>query len=591
MTSTNARVFLWLGLVLVLWLNYDTWMRDYGPKPGAPVAGGVAPASIGGSAGSSLSARIPTASTPAAAAPAGATAASAPATAAVPIPAAGAVPAVPASTTAAGAGAASSAAAAPLGTVNVRTDVLDIDIGLNGGELRRADLLVYPLVKGQQRPVQLLNHDPQGFFLLQTGLAGATGADHPTHLAAFSAPAESFRLPASGDEVRVPLTWSNGAGVTVTKTFILRRGQYRVDLEYTIHNEGEAPWQAASYAQLLRDDIVLERSMFNVETYAFKGPAYYDGTKYQKLALDSDDAKNLSKDLAGGWIAGMQHHFVSAVVPQPGINYHYTLKVDGRQYLLTAAGPLQTVAPGATATLKETLFVGPKLQSQLETTGPELDRVADYGVLTLLAKPLFWMLGIVHKAVGNWGWAIIIVTFLLKLAFYPLSETSGKSMAKMRVLGPRIKNLQDTYKEDKDKLGKAMMELYQREKINPLAGCLPILIQMPVFFAFYWVLLESVEMRQAPFMFWIQDLSSKDPFYVLPIIMAGAMFGQYKLNPAPPDPIQAKVFMILPLVMSVTFAFFPAGLVLYWVTNTLLSIAQQWNINRRIEAAAAAAKK
>jgi YidC/Oxa1 family membrane protein insertase len=207
-------------------------------------------------------------------------------------------------------------------------------------------------------------------------------------------------------------------------------------------------------------------------------------------------------------------------------------------------------------------------------------------VLTLLAKPLFWLLEQANKLVDNWGWAIVIVTFLLKLVFYPLSEASGKSMARMRVLAPRMKNLQETYKDDREKLGRAMMDLYKREKINPAAGCLPILIQMPVFFAFYWVLLESVEMRQAPFIGWIQDLSARDPFFVLPVIMAGAMFVQYKLNPTPPDPIQAKVFMILPIVMSATFAFFPAGLVLYWVTNTLLSIAQQWNINRRIEAAA-----
>ena len=204
----------------------------------------------------------------------------------------------------------------------------------------------------------------------------------------------------------------------------------------------------------------------------------------------------------------------------------------------------------------------------------------------MLSKPLFWLLDKLHGVLGNWGWSIVMITFLLKLVFYPLSETSGKSMAKMRVLAPRIKNLQETFKDDREKLGRAMMDLYKREKINPVAGCLPILIQMPVFFAFYWVLLESVEMRQAPFMFWIQDLSAKDPFYVLPLIMAGAMFVQTKLNPTPPDPIQAKVFMILPLVMSVTFAFFPAGLVLYWVANTLLSVAQQWNINRRIEAEA-----
>jgi YidC/Oxa1 family membrane protein insertase len=258
--------------------------------------------------------------------------------------------------------------------------------------------------------------------------------------------------------------------------------------------------------------------------------------------------------------------------------------VQGNQYLLSVAGPSTLVAPGATGTFKETLFVGPKLQAQLGGIAERLDLVADYGKLTMLSKPLFWALGTVHNAVGNWGLAIILVTLLLKLLFYPLSESSGKSMAKMRVLAPRIKALQETYKDDKEQLGKKMMEIYQKEKINPIAGCLPMLIQMPVFFAFYWVLLESVEMRQAPFFGWITDISSKDPFYILPILMAIAMFVQYKLNPAPADPVQAKVFMILPLVMSVTFAFFPAGLVLYWVTNTVLSIAQQWNINRRIEA-------
>jgi YidC/Oxa1 family membrane protein insertase len=246
------------------------------------------------------------------------------------------------------------------------------------------------------------------------------------------------------------------------------------------------------------------------------------------------------------------------------------------------------VAPGASAAFTQTLFAGPKLQAQLEATAPELGRVADYGRLWFLAMPLYKLLAWVHGASGNWGIAIIVVTFLLKLLFYPLSEASGRSMAKMKALQPRIKNLQDTYKDDREKLGKAMMELYQREKINPVAGCLPIVIQIPVFLAFYWALLESVEMRQAPFMLWIHDLSARDPWFILPAIMAVAMFVQYKLNPAPPDPVQAKVFMIMPFAMSVMFAFFPAGLVLYWVTNTILSIAQQWNINRRIAAAAAA---
>ena len=604
-SSVNARVFLWLGLVLALWLNYEAWMRDYGSKPGdaAQVAAGSRPAS------SSLEANIPAAGASVAAAPTGG-AATIPAAGSTPVPAAasnggeasasaalgatqvpapasgmGEVPAPAATATTAGVTAATTATTTTAGTIDVRTDVLDLEIGLAGGELRRADLLRYPLVKGEARPVRLFNREPEAFYVLQTGLAGATAGNYPTHLATFTAPQERFALADGAAELRVPLTWSDPAtGVTVTKTYVLRRGQYAIDLEYTIQNAGSAPWTAASYAQILRDDIPKERSMFNVETYAFKGPAYYDGNKYHKVKLD--DAAEVNAQIKGGWIAGMQHHFVSAVVPSDTTEYRYSMKVDGRQYLLSTAGPLQQVAPGATLTLKEKLFVGPKLQTQLEATGPRLDLVADYGMLTLLAKPLFWLLEQAHRLTGNWGWAIILITALLKLVFYPLSEASGKSMAKMRVLAPRIKNLQDTYKDDREKLGKAMMEMYQREKINPLAGCLPILVQMPVFFAFYWVLLESVEMRQAPFMGWIQDLSSKDPFFVLPIVMAGAMFVQYKLNPAPPDPIQAKVFMILPLVMSVTFAFFPAGLVLYWVTNTVLSIAQQWNINRRIEAAA-----
>jgi YidC/Oxa1 family membrane protein insertase len=294
--------------------------------------------------------------------------------------------------------------------------------------------------------------------------------------------------------------------------------------------------------------------------------------------------------VSNGWLAALQHHFVSAIVPPRGAPWQYALSVQNDQYLLSATGPLATVAPGASSQIDTQLFVGPKLQSQLAATSPELGRVADYNHLYMLAQPLFWLLAKVHALTGNWGVAIILVTFLLKLLFYPLSEASGRSMAKMKTLQPRIKSLQENYKDDREKLGKAMMELYQREKINPVAGCLPIIIQIPVFLAFYWVLLESVEMRQAPFGLWIHDLSSRDPYFILPAIMAAAMFVQYKLNPAPPDPVQAKVFMIMPLVMSVTFAFFPAGLVLYWVTNTILGIAQQWNINRRIGAAIAARK-
>jgi YidC/Oxa1 family membrane protein insertase len=565
--STNARMFLWLGLAMALWLNYESWQRMFAPPPAAVTA--PAPA---GTVAPSLADAVPTVSAPA---PVAAPVASTPVMTAVPAAAAPAA-AAPATTTA---------------TVRVTTDVLDLEIALAGGTLVNADLPRYPRVKGESAPVRLLNRDKH-FYFLQTGLsdAGAGGA-RPTHQAVFTAAQSAFSLSTGSDELRVPLTWTDAAtGVTVIKTYVLRRGQYRIDLEYTVDNRGTAPWRAASYAQILRDDPPVERSMFSVESYAFQGPAYYDGTKYQKLDRTDAEDRALSRDITGGWIAGMQHHFTTAVVPAAGQSYKYTLQTEGQQYLLTVAGPAVEVAPQSGATFKETLFVGPKLQAQLETTGPRLDLVADYGVLTLLAKPLFWMLEKAHSMVGNWGWAIVIVTFLLKLLFYPLSESSGKSMAKMRLLAPRVKNLQETYKDDREKLGRAMMDLYKREKVNPVSGCLPILIQMPVFFAFYWVLLESVEMRQAPFMGWIQDLSAKDPWFVLPVIMAVAMFIQTKLNPTPPDPIQAKVFMILPIVMSLTFAFFPAGLVLYWVTNTVLSILQQWNINRRIEAEAKQAR-
>ena len=571
MTSTNARMFLWLGLVLALWINYETWQRDYAlPVVTTPAA--TATAAAPGAAPTGLAASVP----------ASAAAVTAPATAT-----AGAAAPVATTGVAATASPSASPAAATTATIRVVTDVLDMDVALQGGDLVRADLRRYPLIKGEDTRVRLLNRNPQQFYYLQTGLTDPAGGARPTHLAVFTAAANRYELAEGANELRVPLQWTDPAtGVTVTKTYVLRRGEYRIDLQYDIDNRGAAPWTAASYAQILRDDVPVERSMFSVESYAFQGPAYYDGTKYQKLDRQDAEDRALARDITGGWIAGMQHHFVTAVVPAEGKNYRYTLKTEGNQYLLSTAGPVVTIAPQSGGTLKETLFVGPKLQAQLETTGPRLDLVADYGMLTLLAKPLFWLLEQAHNLVGNWGWAIVLITLLLKLVFYPLSEASGKSMARMRVLAPRMKNLQETYKDDREKLGRAMMDLYKREKINPAAGCLPILIQMPVFFAFYWVLLESVEMRQAPFIGWIQDLSARDPFFVLPVIMAGAMFVQYKLNPTPPDPIQAKVFMILPIVMSATFAFFPAGLVLYWVTNTLLSIAQQWNINRRIEAAA-----
>jgi YidC/Oxa1 family membrane protein insertase len=564
-TTFNLRIFLWALLLVALFMNYEMWQRDYPPPPAAPPAVATTAAPLDSSA--------PTAVSPPAAAPG-----------------AGAAPTVAAPVVAAGTPAGTEAAIASAPVVHVVTDVLDLDVSLAGGELRRADLRQYALVKDKPEPVRLLNRDSaESLYVLQGGLAGSAGAAAPTHQALFNAAASELRLADGADELRLPLTWTDGQGVTVTKTYIFRRGSYEIGLEYAIANASASPWVYAPYSQLLRYNPPVARSMFNVDSYAFKGPAYYDGAKYQKLKIGDKDT-TLDRDISNGWLAAMQHHFVAAIVPPAGESWHYKLKVQGNEFLLAATGASRSVAPGASAALEEALFVGPKLQSQLGAAGPKLDLVADYGMLTTLARPLFWLLDKVHKLVGNWGFTIIFVTFLLKLVFYPLSEASGKSMARMKTLGPRLKNLQELYKDDREKLGRATMEMYRKEKVNPLAGCLPMLIQIPVFLAFYWVLLESVEMRQAPFLGWLNDLSARDPFYILPAIMAGAMFVQFKLNPQMGDPVQQKIFMIMPLAMSVTFAFFPSGLVLYWVTNTILSILQQWNINRRIATQAAKAR-
>ena len=557
----NPRLFLWIFLSFALLLNYQAWQQDYGPQGVQAAAEEAArQAESAAQSASKLTESVPSAANggPASQTPAAASSSTAPRQLSDVIPRGG--------------------------TVRVRTDVLDMDINLHGGTIERADLLLYPKVKGGSEPVRLMNTDPATLYLVQTGLTGPGDAPRPTHLATFTSEQTEYNL-GDAEELRVPLTWTDGNGVTVTKTFIFKRGWYRIDVEQTVTNQSNAPWQAAAYGQLLRNDPPVERSMFRVESYAFRGPAIDDGSKYRKLDIEEEEDRRLAQEVRGGWIAALQHHFVGAIVPPEDETNRFTLNAQDRTFSLATAGPIRTVEPGGTTTFTARLFVGPKLQAQLEETGTRLELVADYGMLTILAKPLFLLLELVHNVVGNWGWAIVIVTFLLKLLFYPLSEASGRSMAKMKTLAPRIKNLQETYKDDREKLGRAMMELYQREKINPVAGCLPIIIQIPVFLAFYWVLLESVEMRQAPFVGWINDLSSRDPYFILPLIMAVAMFIQYKLNPTPPDPVQAKVFMIMPIVMSAMFAVFPSGLVLYWVTNTILSIAQQWNINRRIEKA------
>jgi YidC/Oxa1 family membrane protein insertase len=566
--TNNIRVFVWLGLALALWLNYTQWQMDYGPKPGAQDSSTSQPGA---------SNTIPDDDTvPQAAQPA--TPATAPPADGVPV-ASAQTPIAPVESS------------PSIGKIRVVTDVLILDIDRRGGTLVYAELPGYPVVKGEAQPVVLFNQaSPATNYILATGLAGASEDAAPSHRAVLSGAADRYELASGQDELRVPLTWTDGNGVTVTKTFIFKRSMFTVGLEYTVDNQSAAPWVLRSYARIRRSDPAVERSMFKVDSFAFRGPAIYapdqPGEKFRYRKLDIEEPTEIQglPAVTNGWIAGMQHHFTSAVVPDTSKAYEFSLSSKGREYTLGAVGPTETVAPGARAVITENLFVGPKLQKQLVTLHPELDRVADYTWLTIIAKPLFWLLDKAYGVVGNWGLAIIFVTFMLKLLFYPLSEKAGRSIARMRAIAPRMKALQETYKDDRSKLGQATMELYRTEKVNPLAGCLPMLIQMPVFLAFYWVLLESVEMRQAPFFGWINDLSSRDPFFILPALNGLAMWFQQKLNPPPPDPMQAKIFQLMPIIFSVMFALFPAGLVLYWVTNTGLSILQQWNINRKIAA-------
>ena len=554
----NPRLFLWIGLALLAWMNIIQWDRDYGVQSAATTATSassatspvVAPAAPG--AASSSLPELPSATVPAAAAPAAAT----------PAPV-------------------SSAATAP--SVRVVTDVLDMDISLQGGDLLRADLLQYPQDKQPGSPaVRLLSTDDTRFSVVRSGLRAADGRAEPTHLAHYTAPASEFRLAPGAQELRVPLTWTDGQGVTVMKTYVFKPGQYAIDVQYEVKNASGVDWQAASYVQFARHVYSQKRSMFDVESYAFRGPAVYDGKKYQKLSVDDEDDAAFRQAAAGGWMAEMQHHFVSAAVPPKAETYDYSLQREGDHSVVSYRGPLKSVPAGASAAFSEKLFIGPKLQDQLKLTGPKLELTVDYGKLTILANPLFHLLQWVHKYVQNWGVTIIIVTILLKLLFYKLTEKSGRSMAKMRAIAPRIKAIQERYKDDREQLAKQTMELYKREKINPVAGCLPILIQIPVFLAFYWALLESVEMRQAPWIGWIQNLTAPDPYFILPAINLAVMYLTQKMTPTPGmDPMQKKIMTFMPLVFGVMMAFFPSGLVLYWCTNGILGLAQQYVITKR----------
>jgi YidC/Oxa1 family membrane protein insertase len=546
----NVRVILWAVLASLLWLAATQWQKTYAPPPPPELA---------------TLEQAPDATLPE-----------------LPADVSKDVPPVPGTSPAVG----TVSDTAQSAVVTVKTDVLNVDISVAGGNLVNALLPRYPQHKDAPDVyVQLLNSNPAAIYVLRSGLRSTEGKAEPTHHVIYTAAQDTYELAAAQEELQVPLLWEQD-GIQVIKTYTFRKGSYRIGLDYKVVNQTAEPYSVFSYQQLHHLFAPMERSMFNVDTYSYDGPVIYDGDSYEKLDLDDIREKSFQATYTDGWIAAIQHHFLSAAVPHADTAQNYSAVYDGRNYTLTASGPVNVIAPGTSASFEGQFFVGPKLQRQLEATAKGLPLTVDYGILAVLAQPLFWLLQKVQSVVGNWGWTIIIVTFLIKLTFYKLTQASGRSMAKMRKLQPRLKTLQERYKDDRQAMSAALMDLYKREKVNPAAGCLPMLVQIPFFIAFYWVLLESVEMRQAPFMLWITDLSSRDPFFVLPLLMGAAMFVQQKLNPAPPDPIQAKVMSVLPVVFTVFFAFFPAGLALYWLTNSVLSILQQWQINRVVAAEA-----
>ncbi len=451
------------------------------------------------------------------------------------------------------------------------------DISPQGGDITRLELVRYPDTEDKTRNFILFDNGQKHVYLAQSGLIGD---GLPNHKTLWKLAAGDLALKDGEQQLAVRLEASGASGARLSKTYIFHRDSYQIDLL----QEG-APAGAYAYYQMTRDGKPAEghggSMMMGVTT--FTGPAVYtEAEKYQKVQFAEilKDKAKFAQKADDGWLAMVQHYFVTAWLPPAGTHREFYMRNVGED--LYSAGVILPV--GADGKSAISLYAGPQEQKKLEAIAPGLNLVVDYGWLTVIAAPLFWVLGAIHKLVGNWGWAIIGLTVLLKLAFFPLSAASYKSMAKMRVLTPKLAKLKEAYGDDKQRLNQEMMALYKKEKVNPLGGCLPVLVQIPVFIALYWVLLGTVEMRNAPWLGWITDLSVKDPFYVLPLIMGATMFIQTKLNPTPPDPIQAKVMLFMPIMFTGMFLFFPAGLVLYWTVNNLLSIAQQWQITRLIEA-------
>ena len=476
--------------------------------------------------------------------------------------------------------------------ISVKTDVLDVEIDLVGGTVVSARLLDYPVK--QKEPdvkVNLLTDMGGQLFIAQSGLLSHQEA--PNHTSAYRSAAASYELSEGETELRVPLTWTSENGLAVTKTFVFRPGKYEIGVLHEVSNRSEESWSGSRYDQLQREVPGDEDSggFSDPARYSFVGIGFYNPEdKFSKISFDDVADEPYKKTTPDGWLAMIQHYFFAAWIPPAEEEASYSTQVIAGngwpRYVAREVSPVRQVAPGASTEFSSRLYLGPKLQDDLPLIAPGLEYTVNYGIFTVFSKPLFWLMEKIHDLVGNWGWSIVILTILTKAAFFKLTEAQYRSTARMRKLQPRIEQLKERYGDDRQRMSQAMMEMYKKEKVNPLGGCLPILVQIPIFIALYWVLLESVELRQAPFILWIDNLSVRDPYFILPLLNAGFMFATQRLTPmVGMDPLQQKMMTFMPIAFSIMFAFFPAGLVLYWATNAGLSLAQQYYITRKIAAA------
>ncbi len=468
--------------------------------------------------------------------------------------------------------------------ITVRTDVYQLEIDTQGGTLRNLDLLDYTVVKGEEEKIRLFDSSTEKLFLGQSGLlTSGKSTKLPNHNTELSSAKANYQLNDGEDTLIVPLTWSDGSGINYTKTYTFKRGSYVIALDQKIDNQSANDWTGRQYTQLLR--VPHNDGTGNTFIRTYSGAVVYtEEDKYQKIDFEDMAEEDLKTKSIGGWSAMIQHYFATAWVPPVLDEEHYfTKELSNQRFVIGSYSEPTTVAVNSSAVLSSQLFTGPKIQPMMEAVAPGLELTVDYSWLTIIGKPIYALLNWIHdNVVNNWGFAIMGVTLCIKALFFPLSAASYKSMAKMRKLQPRLAQLKESYGDDRQRFNEEMMGLYRKEKVNPMGGCLPIMVQIPVFISLYWVLIETVELRQAPFLLWVQDLAAKDPYFVLPVIMGITMFLQQRLNPAPVDPLQAKIMRMFPIVFTVFFLFFPAGLVLYWVTNNTLSIIQQWYITNKI---------